>query len=64
MLASITCDRLCAGHALFREKYLDTLGAVRLVLPGCEAGACQGLLAVGAGEALAVPGLVMIGDSS
>ena len=56
--------RLGACRARPGEKLCDTMCAVLLVITGGEAEACQGLVAVGAGEALPVPGLTTVSYSS
>ena len=59
-----TCDRLFARCASLGEELPEAVGAVGLVFPGGEPLPGQGLLAVGAGEALAVPGVVAVGHAA
>ncbi len=55
-----TCDRLLAGRAPLGEELPEAVRAVGLVVPGGEPLPGQRLLAVGAGEALAVPRVVAV----
>lgn len=57
-------DWLPAGEAPFRKEFAKTFGAVRFVVATGEASTRQARLAVGAGEALPVPGLVFVGNST
>jgi len=61
--ASDTCDRLGAGGAALGKKLAEAVGAVRFVLFRGEALPSQRCVAVGAGEALSVPRLVLIGHA-
>ena len=61
---NLTCDRLGAGGTPLGEELSEALGAVGLVVPGCEPLTGQRLDAVGAGEALPVPGLVAVGHTA
>ena len=56
-----TCDGLGAGSAPLAEQFTEAVCTVGLVIPGGESLSGQGLLAVGAGEALPVPGVVPVG---
>jgi len=58
------CDRLAAGGAPLGEQLPEAVSAVRLVITRGEPLSCQGLLAVRAGEALPVPGVVTVGHPS
>jgi len=62
--ASLACDRLVTGSAPLGEQLSKTVSTVRLVIPGGESLAGEGLLAVGAGEALPVPGVAPVGHSA
>lgn len=59
--AADASDGLGAGSAPLGEEFSEALRAVRLLVTGCEPLSGQGGVAVGAGEALAVPGLVLVG---
>ena len=59
--AGLTCDRLAAGGAPLAEQLPEAVRTVRFVIPGGESLSGEGLLAVGAGEALPVPGVVAVG---
>ena len=59
-----TCNWFAAGSASLAEQLPEAVGAVRLVVPGGEPLAGQGLLTVGAGETLPVPGVVPVGHSA
>ena len=61
---SLTCDGLLARRAALGEQFPEAVGAIWLVLPRCEPLPCEGLVAVGAGEALAVPGVVAVGHAA
>ena len=56
-----TCDWFTTSVASFREEFPKAGSTVGLVLARCEPLASQGLAAVGAGEALPVPGVVAVG---
>jgi len=58
------CDWLAAGGAPLGEQLPEAVGAVRFVITRGEPLSCQGLLAVRAGEALPVPGVVTVGHPS
>ena len=57
-----TCDGFAAGGAPLAEQFTEAVCTVGLVVPGGEPLSGQGLLAVGAGEALPVPGVVPVCD--
>ena len=59
-----TCNWFAAGSASLAEELPEAVGTVRLVVPGGEPLAGQGLLTVGAGETLPVPGIVPVGHSA
>jgi hypothetical protein len=59
-----TSDRFAASRAALGEQFTKAVGAVRLVVARSKPLACQRLLAVGAGEALPMPGVVAVGDTS
>lgn len=58
--AADTCDGALASDAALGEQVAEAVGAVRLLVPRGEALAGQRRVAVGAREALAVPGLVLV----
>jgi len=58
------CDGLATGSAPLGEQLPEAVSAVRLVITRGEPLPCQGLLAVRAGEALPVPGVVTVGHPS
>ena len=60
----LTCNWFTAGCAPLAEELPKAVSAVRLVVPGGEPLAGQGLLTVSAGEALPVPGVVPVGHSA
>ena len=60
----VTCNWFTAGCAPLAEELPEAVSAVGLVIPGCEPLASQGLLTVGAGETLPVPGVVPVGHSA
>lgn len=62
--AAQASDGLGAATALLGEEVAEALGAVRLVLAGGELVTGQHLAAVGAGEAVTVPGGSLVGDAS
>ena len=64
MVCDVTCDRFAAGCTSLAEELPEAVSTVRLVVPGGEPLAGQGLLTVGAGETLPVPGLVPVGHST
>jgi len=58
--AADTGDWLGAGSAALGEQFAEAVGAVGLIVSRGEALAGQRRVAVGAGEALAMPGLVLV----
>jgi len=62
--ASDPCDWLGASSTTLGEQLSEAVSAVGLVVPGGEPLSRQGLLTVGAGEALPVPGVAPVGNSS
>lgn len=62
--ATNACDGLGAGGASLGEELPEAVCAVGLVIPGGEALAGEGGAAVGAGEALPMPGLVLVGHTA
>lgn len=58
--AADACDRLGTGSAALGKQLAEAVGTIRLVIPGGEALAGQGSVAVGAREALSVPGFVLV----
>jgi len=58
------CDWLAARGAPFGKEFSEALGAVGFVLARCEPLTGQGLLAMSAREALAMPRIVAISDSA
>ena len=60
----LTCDRVLAVVALLGHISLVAVHAVNVVLMGSEASSCQRFAAGVAHEALGVPGLVLVADSS
>ena len=59
-----TCNWFAAGGASLTEELPEAVSTVRLVIPRGEPLPGQGLLTVGAGETLPVPGVVPVGDSA
>ena len=64
MSRCFTCNWFAASSASLAEELPEAVGTVRLVVPGGEPLAGQGLLTVSAGEALPVPGVVPVGHSA
>jgi len=62
--AADSSDGFAASCAPLGEQLAETIRTVRLVIAGGEPLPCQGLLAVCAGEALPVPGIVPVGHST
>jgi len=62
--SSLASDGFAAGGAPLREQLAEAVRTVRLVIPGGESLSSKGLLAVGAGEAFPMPGVVAVGYSS
>jgi len=62
--ATDSSDGLVACEAPLGKQLAEAFSAIRLLVAGGEALAGQALGAVGAGEALPMPGLVLIGDAS
>jgi len=62
--SSNSSDWFAAGCATLGEELAEAIRTVRLVIPGGEALSSEGLLAVGAGEAFPMPGVVAVGYSS
>ena len=60
----VTCNWFTAGGAPLAEELPEAVSTVGLVVPGGEPLASQGLLTVGAGETLPVPGVVPVGHSA
>ena len=60
---TLTRDRFATLAALLSEEIAEALGTVRLLLSGRELLAGQDLVAVGTGEALAVPRGRLVGDA-
>ena len=60
----VTCNWFTAGGASLAEELPEAVSTVGFVVPGGEPLASQGLLTVGAGETLPVPGVVPVGDSA
>jgi len=58
--AADTCDGALASDAALGKQVAEAVGTVGLLIPGGEALASEGGVAVGAGEALAVPRLVLV----
>jgi len=58
--SAFTGDWFAAAAALFGEQVAETLSTVRLLLARRELLPGENLVAVGAGEALAVPGRVLV----
>merc|ERR1712233_8638 len=52
------------SKATLREELAEAVRTVRLVIPGGESLSSQGLLAVGAGEAFPMPGVVAVSHTS
>jgi len=62
--SSNPCNWFTAGGAPLAEELPEAVSTVRLVVPGGEPLASQGLLTVSTGEALPVPGVVPVGHSA
>jgi len=62
--SSDSSDGFAAGRATLREELAEAIRTVRLVIPGGEPLSGKGLLAVGAGEAFPMPGVVAVSDTS
>jgi len=62
--ASDPCNRLSTGSTTLGEQLSEAVSTVRLIIPGSEPLSRQGLLTVGAGEALSVPGIASVGHSA
>jgi len=62
--STLASDGFAAGGAPLREELAEAIRTVRLVIPGGEPLSGKGLLAVGAGEAFPVPGVVAVSHSS
>jgi len=62
--SSDSSDGFAAGCATLREELAEAIRTVRLVIPGGEPLSGKGLLAVGAGEAFPMPGVVAVSHSS
>ena len=58
------CDRLGTGSAPFRKQFGEAFRAIRLIVAGGKLLPGQHSVAVGAGEALAVPRFVFEGDAA
>jgi hypothetical protein len=63
-IKNLTGDGLSTGGTPLGEELSETLCTVGLVIPGGEPLACQGLDTVGAGEALAMPRLVAVSNTT
>jgi len=61
---SDSSDWFAAGRAPLRKELAEAIRTVRLVVPGGEPLSGKGLLAVGAGEAFPMPGIVAVCDTS
>jgi len=61
---SDSSDGFAAGRASLREELAEAIRTVRLVIPGGEPLSSEGLLAVGAGEAFPMPGVVAVSHTS
>jgi hypothetical protein len=59
-----TGNGLGASGAALGEKFSETLGAVRFLVLGSESLAGQRLVAVSAGKALTMPGVVLVSHSA
>ncbi len=59
-----TGNGLGASGAALSEKFSETLGAVRFLVLGSESLTGQRLVAVSAGKALAMPGIVLVSHSA
>jgi len=59
-----TSDGLPAGGAALGEEFSEALGAVWFFIAGREALSGERRVAVGAGEALAVPRLVLVSHAT
>jgi len=62
--ATFTSDRLAAGGTALGKQFAKAVGAVRFVIARGEPLACQRLLTVCASEALSMPRIVTVGDTS
>lgn len=62
--AALTCDGILAAVTLLGHISLVAVHAVNLVLVGSEASSSQSFTAGVTHEALGVPGLVLVADSS
>jgi hypothetical protein len=60
----LTCDWFGAGEASLSEEIAVAVGAIGLVVLGGKSLTSQRICAVGAGETLSVPGLVLVRHSS
>ena len=60
----VTCNWFTAGCASLAEELPEAVSTVGFVIPGCEPLTSQGLLTMGTGEALPVPGVVPVGHSA
>lgn len=61
--ATDASDGLGARSTTFRKQFAEAVRTIRLVIPGGEALAGQGSIAVGASEALSVPWVVLVGHT-
>jgi len=61
---ALASDWFAAGRAPLRKELAEAIRTVRLVVPGGEPLSGKGLLAVGAGEAFPMPGVVAVSHTS
>jgi len=59
-----TCDGFVAGYATLRKEVAEAFGAVRFIVARCEALAGERSVAVGTGEAFAMPWLVLVSHAA
>jgi len=57
-------NRFATGSAPLREKFSKAISTVRFVVSGCEPLSSQRLLTMSTSEALPVPGIISVGDST